>query len=270
MALYAIGDLQGCAAPFEALLDEIRFDPGVDRLWLVGDLVNRGPRSLAALRRVMSLGDAVTAVLGNHDLHLLAAAAGARPPRRDDTFQEVLDAPDAGDLVDWLRSRPLLHLDGGARRLLVHAGIPPPWTCADAQAEARNVEALLRGPAWRDALAAMYGNEPRAWSPNLDGTDRVRYTINALTRMRFCDAEGRLDLEHSGPPGTQPDGLVPWFDAPSRKTRDVHIVCGHWSALGLFRRADLTALDTGCVWGRALTAIPLDPPGPPIAVDCTV
>jgi len=268
MTLYAVGDLQGCAAPFDALLDKIGFDPGRDRLWLVGDLVNRGPESLATLRRVIALGDAVTTVLGNHDLHLLAAAAGVRLPRPSDTFRDVLAAPDAPELVDWLRRRPLLRYDAAARRVLVHAGIPPAWSVEDAEREARAVEAALAGTAWREALAEMYGNEPRAWSPDLEGGARLRYTINALTRMRFCTADGTLDLECSGPPGSQPRGLVPWFDAPRRRARDVHIVFGHWSALGFFRREDITALDSGCVWGRSLTAVPLDPPGTRIAVPC--
>lgn len=270
MTLFAIGDLQGCAAPFDALLDEIGFDTRRDHLWLVGDIVNRGPDSLATLRRVIALGDAATVVLGNHDLHLLAAAAGIRRPGRKDTLQQVLDAPDADELVDWLRHRPLLYHDAAARRVLVHAGIPPAWDIFDAETEARRVEALLRSPGWREALADMYGDEPREWSPRLTGPERIRYTINALTRMRFCDPRGRLDLDHSGPPGSQPKRLVPWFDFPGRKAQDVHIVFGHWSALGVLQRNDVTALDSGCVWGRTLTAVPLDPPGPPVSVHCSV
>lgn len=269
MTLYAIGDIQGCLVPFEALLDAIRFDPARDRLWLVGDLVNRGPDSLGVLRRVIALGDAVTTVLGNHDLHLLAAAAGIRRPHPRDTLAPVLAAPDRDALLDWLRRRPLLYHDEAAGRVLVHAGIPPAWTVAEAKRAAREVESELAGPCWQDALADMYGNEPTRWSPQLDRSARLRYTINALTRMRFCTRDGRLDLEHSGPPGSQPPNLVPWFDVPNRAAADVHIVCGHWSALGLVRRSDLTALDTGCVWGRTLTAVPLDPPGPPVSVPCS-
>jgi bis(5'-nucleosyl)-tetraphosphatase (symmetrical) len=269
MTLYAIGDLQGCDRPFAALLAALDFDARRDRLWLVGDLVNRGPGSLAVLRRVVSLGDAATTVLGNHDLHLLAAAAGIRRPGRNDTLQQVLDAPDAAELIDWLRRRPLLHHDSAASRALVHAGIPPTWSMEEALTEARHVEAQLRGDAWRAALADMYGNEPREWSAQLEHQERLRYTINALTRMRFCDSRGRLDFDRSGPPGTQPKGLVPWFDVPARAARDVHIVFGHWSALGLLRRADVTALDSGCVWGRTLTAVPLEPPGDPVAVRCS-
>jgi len=269
MTLYAIGDIQGCAAPLDALLAALDFDPARDRLWLVGDLVNRGPDSLAALRRVIALGDAVTTVLGNHDLHLLAAAAGIRRPSPRDTLRPVLEARDRDALLDWLRRRPLLHHDDAANRVLVHAGIPPAWTVADAKRAAREVEAALAGPDWQDALGEMYGNEPSRWSPRLRRAERLRYTINALTRMRFCTRDGRIDLEHNGPPGTQPPDLVPWFDVPDRRTGDAHIVCGHWSALGLLRRADITALDTGCVWGRSLTAVPLDPPGPPMAVPCS-
>src|SRR5690606_2177631 len=196
------------------------------------------------------------------------AAAGIRGPNPRDTLRPVLDAPDRDALLDWLRRRPLLHHDDAARRVLVHAGIPPHWSVADAARAAREVQDALAGPDWRDALAQMYGNEPARWSPRLARSERMRYTINALTRMRFCTYDGRLDLEHNGPPGSQPPGLVPWFDAPDRVAQDTHIVFGHWSALGLLRRPDVTGLDTGCVWGRALTAVPLDPPGEPIAVRC--
>jgi bis(5'-nucleosyl)-tetraphosphatase (symmetrical) len=258
MRLFAIGDIQGCASEFDALLRKVEFRPSRDRLWLVGDLVNRGPDSLAVLRRVMGLGRSVTCVLGNHDLHLLATVAGRRELSPADTFGEVLDAPDLRDIVDWLRHRPLLHHDRAAKRVLVHAGVPPPWTVAQARAEARDVETLLRGRQWRYALRTMYGGEPSAWSPKLRGADRRRYTINALTRMRYCDRRGRLDLSYSGAPGTQPKGLMPWFDVAGRRAAGAHIVFGHWAALGLLRRADVTALDTGCVWGNKLTAVRLD------------
>jgi bis(5'-nucleosyl)-tetraphosphatase (symmetrical) len=268
MALYAIGDVQGCAAELNALLRKISFRPSRDRLWLVGDLVNRGPDSLGVLRRVMGLGRSVTCVLGNHDLHLLATVAGRRELSPADTFHEVLEAPDAQDIIDWLRHRPLLHHDAAARRVLVHAGIPPIWTVAQARAAAREVEELLRGRKWRNALRSMYGNEPKAWSSKLEPEERRRYTINALTRMRYCDRRGRLDLTHSGPPGTQPKGLTPWFDVPERRTAGNHVVFGHWAALGLLRRADVTALDTGCVWGNSLTAVRLDRPARPVKVGC--
>jgi bis(5'-nucleosyl)-tetraphosphatase (symmetrical) len=269
MALYAIGDIQGCGAAFDALLRKLAFRPSRDRLWLVGDLVNRGPESLRVLRRVMDLGRSVTCVLGNHDLHLLATVAGRRELSPADTFAEVLSAPDAQDIVDWLRHRPLLHHDARAKRVLVHAGIPPGWTVQEARAQAREIETLLRGPKWRASLRTMYGNEPTVWSRKLDREERRRYTINALTRMRYCDRRGRLDLSESGPPGSQPKGLRPWFDVDNRRSRNVHIFFGHWAALGLMRRTDVTALDSGCVWGGCLTAVRLDKPTRPIKVQCT-
>jgi bis(5'-nucleosyl)-tetraphosphatase (symmetrical) len=266
MRLFAIGDIQGCAAAFDALLRKLKFRPSRDRLWLVGDLVNRGPDSLAVMRRVMGLGSSVTCVLGNHDLHLLATVAGRRELSPADTFHDVLEAPDLGSIVDWLRHRPLLHHDRSAKRLLVHAGVPPSWTVTQARAEAREVETLLRGRQWRYALRGMYGGEPSAWSPKLRGAERRRYTINALTRMRYCDRRGRLDLSYSGAPGTQPKGLIPWFDVPGRRATSTHIVFGHWAALGLLRRPDVTALDTGCVWGNHLTAVRVNRPAPPVRV----
>jgi bis(5'-nucleosyl)-tetraphosphatase (symmetrical) len=268
MTLYAIGDIQGCRAAFDALLERLAFQPARDRLWLVGDLVNRGPDSLGVLRSVIALGDAATCVLGNHDLHLLAVVAGARAPNPNDTFHAVLRAPDAADLVDWLRRRPLLHHDERARRVLVHAGIPPHWDVDVARGAAQEVEALLRGERWQAMLHTMYGNEPAAWRADLVREDRCRYTINALTRMRYVDQRGELDMAFSGPPGSQPPGLLPWFEAPDRAARDTHIVFGHWAALGLLERADVTALDTACVWGGALTAMPLEPRGRPVWVSC--
>jgi len=266
MRLFAIGDIQGCAAAFDLLLRKIAFRPARDRLWLVGDLVNRGPDSLGVLRRVMSLGRSVTCVLGNHDLHLLATVAGRRELSPADTFHDVLEAPDLDSIVDWLRRRPLLHYDTELRRVLVHAGIPPDWTVADARAEAREVEEQLRGRQWRHALKEMYGNGPSAWSKKLRGAERRRYTINALTRMRYVDRRDRIDLSYSGAPGTQPKGLVPWFDVEDRRSARAHVVFGHWAALGLLRRSDVTALDTGCVWGNYLTAVRLDRPARPVKV----
>ncbi len=269
MATYAIGDLQGCAEEFDALLEKIAFRPSHDTLWLVGDLVNRGPDSLGVLRRVIALGRSAVSVLGNHDLHLLATVAGRRDLSPADTFQDVLEAPDSRELIDWLRYRPLLHYDASARRVLVHAGIPPAWTVREARVQAREIETLLRGRRWRYALRGMYGNEPAMWRPNLDREERRRFTINALTRMRYCDHRGRLDLRFSGPPGTQQKGLLPWFDVAERKAVNVHIVFGHWAALGLLRRADVTALDTGCAWGNRLTAVRLDGPGHSVSVRCS-
>lgn len=266
MTTYAIGDIQGCARSFEALLEKIAFDPSADRLWLAGDLVNRGPDSLGVLRRVMALGDRATVVLGNHDLHLLAIVAGVRPPWEGDTFDEILAAPDRDELVDWLRSRPLLHYDAATRTVLVHAGLPPGWSLAEARARAAQVCEALAGAAWQDTLQTLYGNEPSLWTPGLSPEDRRRFTINALTRMRYVDAAGRLDFEYNGPPGSQPADLRPWYETCD--VGDVHVVFGHWASLGLVRMPGLTCIDTGCVWGRTLTALPVDPPGDPVSVAC--
>ena len=268
MTLYAIGDVQGCADAFDALLAAIDFSPASDQLWLAGDLVNRGPESARVLRAVMRLGERAVTVLGNHDLHCLASVAGIRPPQAQDTLDSVLTAADRDTLVDWLRQRPLLHYDAPAGRALVHAGIPPGWTIADASRAAAEIEAVLQGPRWREDLEAMYGNAPRRWSEDLAAPERRRYTINALTRMRFCAPDGSLDFDYTGPPDSQPDELVPWFDHPRRATAPVHIVFGHWAALGVVQREDITATDSGCVWGGELTAIPLEPPGAAIAVRC--
>jgi bis(5'-nucleosyl)-tetraphosphatase (symmetrical) len=268
MTLYAIGDIQGCARSFEALLNRIKFSRKRDNLWLVGDLVNRGPESAEVLRMVVNLGDSATCVLGNHDLHLLATAAGVRAVSSADTFDDVLEAADAEKLIDWLRALPLIVRDRQARRLLVHAGIPPVWKARQAVEHADEVEQLLADSKWTKALKAMYGDVPAEWTPDLSPGDRRRFTINALTRIRFCTRNGGLDFRYSGPPGSQLSGLKPWFDFPKRRARRWHIVFGHWSALGIVQRDDITALDTGCVWGRELTAVPLDPPGKPIAVRC--
>lgn len=239
------------------LLERIRFDPGRDRLWLVGDLVNRGPKSLEVLRHVSSLGKSATCVLGNHDLHLLAVAAGVRKLSRTDTFGDVIKAKDADKLIDWLRHRPLIAHDAKRNRLLVHAGLPPQWSVNRALKESARVESLLRSSQWRSALAGMYGNSPRSWAKSLTREEKLRYTINALTRMRYCDRDGNLRLEYSGPPGTQPKHVFPWFAAPKRKAQGTHIYFGHWSALGVMQVPNLTALDSGCVWGRRLTAVKL-------------
>ena len=271
MTTWAIGDIQGCARSFDALLEAIDFDPGADRLWLAGDLVNRGPDSLGVLRRVMALGDRAVAVLGNHDLHLLAIVAGVRPPWAGDTFDEILAAPDRDELIDWLRRRPLLHHDAASRTVLVHAGLPPGWSLEEAQARAGEVTGAMAGVAWRDVLQTLYGNEPSVWASGLSPADRRRFTINALTRMRYVDAAGRLDFEYNGPPGTQPPELRPWFelcDPGGADAGNVHVIFGHWASLGLVRRPGFTCIDTGCVWGRTLTALPLDPPGEPVAIGC--
>jgi bis(5'-nucleosyl)-tetraphosphatase (symmetrical) len=259
MAVYAIGDIQGCYDALRRLLDAIDYAPARDRLWLTGDLVNRGPQSLDVLRFVAGLDD-VVCVLGNHDLHLLALAAGSEAARKRsrDTLDAVLAAPDREPLLAWLRARPLAHYDEALGWLLVHAGVAPQWDLAQTLACAREVEATVRGDAATDFLAHMYGDEPARWSDTLRGIPRQRFITNCLTRMRYCDAGGRLDLDSKGPPGSQPAGLLPWFRAPQRRTARVPIVFGHWAALGFLDEPTLLALDTGCVWGQGLTAVRLD------------
>jgi bis(5'-nucleosyl)-tetraphosphatase (symmetrical) len=237
------------------LLDAIEFRPGRDRLWFVGDLVNRGPDSLACLRFVKGLGDSAVAVLGNHDLHLLCVAEGAEKRRKRDTIEDVLAADDREELLDWIRNRPLMHVEQG--HVLVHAGLLPQWTVRKALALAGEVEGALRGPRYRDLLEEMYGDLPGRWKDNLAGTDRLRVIINAMTRLRVCDSDGAMVLGFKGEPGEASDGWTPWFDVAGRKSADHAIVCGHWSALGVVVRPDLLSLDSGCVWGRALTAVRL-------------
>jgi bis(5'-nucleosyl)-tetraphosphatase (symmetrical) len=251
----AIGDVQGCCDALERLLDKIAPDAGTP-LWFAGDLVNRGPQSLAALRRVIGLGERAVAVLGNHDLHLLAIAAGAHRPKRGDTLDDILAAPDAADLIEWLRHRPLAHHEDG--KLLVHAGVLPQWDARTTLALAHEVESRLRGPDWKAFLHRLWGDEPRTWRDDLDGDERTRVIVNAMTRLRFCDASGRMDFSANGGPKAAPAGFVPWFDVPGRRTADTLVVFGHWAALGLMMRDDVIALDSGCVWGNKLSAVRLD------------
>jgi bis(5'-nucleosyl)-tetraphosphatase (symmetrical) len=256
VSTYAIGDIQGCDIAFGRLLDAIAFDPVRDRLWLVGDLVNRGPSSLAVLRRVMALGEAAVTALGNHDLHLLAVAEGFRQPHRSDTLHGVLAAPDRGEIIDWLRRRNLMHADGGYA--LVHAGLLPAWTTMQALGLAREVEAALRAPDFHDFLGQMYGNQPDCWSDGLTGLDRLRVVVNAMTRMRVCTLDGKMEFGFKGKPEEAPAGLLPWFAVPGRASLDSTVICGHWSALGLRREERLLALDSGCLWGGTLSAVRLE------------
>jgi bis(5'-nucleosyl)-tetraphosphatase (symmetrical) len=253
MATYAIGDVQGCFDEFEALLARIRFDPARDRLWLVGDLVNRGPKSLEVLRFVRALGDRAAVVLGNHDLHLVCLHEGFAKRRADDTFDELLAAPDARELIDWLRTRSLMHVEAGYA--MVHAGLLPQWTIEKAALLAREVEAALRAPSYREFLANMYGSKPERWDDSLEGWDRLRVIVNAMTRMRFCARDGAMDFHAKGTDA--PAGYLPWFETRPRDERAA-IVCGHWSALGLKLTERLLALDTGCVWGGTLAALRLE------------
>ncbi|MEF8730790.1 MAG: symmetrical bis(5'-nucleosyl)-tetraphosphatase [Candidatus Accumulibacter meliphilus] len=256
MATYAIGDIQGCFDSLQQLLEKCRFNPARDRVWFVGDLVNRGPRSLETLRFVRDLGAAATTVLGNHDLYLLMAAAGFDRRNKGDTLDDILDAPDCEELMGWLRHRPLCHREGPF--CLVHAGLLPQWTTDRARELAAEVEAVLGGPTYLDFMANMWGSEPAAWSDDLEGWPRLRVIVNAMTRMRFCTSEGVMDFKTKGELSSAPPELMPWFELPSQRSADDVLVTGHWSALGLKIEANLLALDSGCLWGRHLTAIRLE------------
>jgi bis(5'-nucleosyl)-tetraphosphatase (symmetrical) len=256
VSTYAIGDVQGCCDALHALLGEIGFSPARDTLWFVGDLVNRGTQSAKVLRLVRSLGSRAVVVHGNHDLHLLAFAHGKAKRRADDSFDDVLAAPDRDELLDWLRMRPLLHVEGGYA--MVHAGLLPSWSLAEAEGLAAEVEAALRAPSHRELYASLYGSKPAAWSDALRGPERLRVIVNAMTRMRFCTRDGAMDFSVKGEVEKALPGYLPWFDVPGRRTRGVPIICGHWSALGLRVAPDLLALDTGCVWGGRLTAVRLE------------
>lgn len=256
MATYAIGDIQGCYTPFSRLLDRIDFDPSEDRLWIAGDLVNRGPHSAEVLRKVRGLGDAAVCVLGNHDLYLLMVAARVVQRGRDDTLDNVLKAPDREELLDWLAGCPMVHVEN--QHVLVHAGLVPQWSAIDALALGNEVEAALRGPRAKDFLKHLFGDKPTKWNADLKGWERLRFIVNAMTRMRFCSPEGRLALDGKGPPNKGPSGTVPWFRANKPAWRGSTVVCGHWSALGFHREPGLIALDSGCVWGGKLTAVRLE------------
>ena len=251
-----MGDVQGCCDALERMLTTIAFSPSRDRLFVLGDLVNRGPRSLDTLRRLRGLGSAATCLLGNHDLHLLAVAHGVRPEHRSDTLREILDAPDREDWLDWLRQRPLAVHEAGW--LMVHAGVVPQWDLATTLQLAGELQRKFSGPDLGAFLTVMYGNEPARWNAALAGADRLRFAVNVLTRTRFVTADGALELKSKEGADGAPPGCVPWFDAPGRRTAGVPIAFGHWSTLGLVQRPDLLALDTGCVWGGALTAVRVD------------
>jgi len=269
MATWAIGDIQGCHDELRALVAQLGFKADRDRLWFTGDLVNRGPGSLQTLRYVRSLGDNAITVLGNHDLHLLAVAlATKRKVRQGDTIQDVLDAPDRDELLEWLLSRPLAHFDSSRRCLLVHAGLVPQWSADTALSLSREVEgALAKDP--RALFDQMYGDQPDTWDDSLAGMDRLRFAINALTRLRACTREGRIDLKMKGSPNDIRPPFRPWFRWAHRKSRDVRVIVGHWSALGFAHEDGVTALDTGCVWGGALTAVDVDDPdAKPVSTPC--
>jgi bis(5'-nucleosyl)-tetraphosphatase (symmetrical) len=266
MARWAIGDVQGCAIELRELLDRIGFKLDRDQLWFVGDLVNRGPASLEVLRLVRSLGDNACCVLGNHDLHLLAVALVQAKVRKTDTLEEILRAPDRDALIEWLLQRPLAHFARQYGDLLLHAGVVPQWSLEDTLELAAEVERSLRADP-RELLSQMYGDQPDRWQPSLKGIERLRFAVNVFTRLRFCAPDGRIDFGLKGKPDSALPPWIPWFKAPLRASRGVRIVFGHWSALGFYRADDLVALDTGCVWGGALTALDLDSAqAPPVSV----
>lgn len=260
MATYAIGDVQGCYDELARLLEKLKFDSANDMLWFCGDLVNRGGQSLAVLRLVQSFGERAICVLGNHDLSLLAIAErdAADQDKVNSELREVLFAPDRDALLDWLRARPLVHVDRTLNFMLVHAGLSPRWNVERAERAARDVEQRLRGDGSRRLLKAMFGNKPDLWTPRLQGIDRLRAAINVLTRLRYCDVRGRIAYNEKGSPGTQKPGLYPWFEVPGQIPRDIRIVCGHWSTLGRFQGMGVYAIDGGCVWGGELIALRLD------------
>jgi bis(5'-nucleosyl)-tetraphosphatase (symmetrical) len=260
MALYLIGDVQGCDSALQRLLDEISFSASRDTLYFLGDLVNRGPDSAGVLRRLMGYGASSRSVLGNHDLHLLALAHGARLPHPLDTLIGVLQAPDAATMLDWLRAQPMAILESINSHpvLMVHAGVLPSWNSAKALALAAEVESVLRGPNLGEFLHQMYGNAPDHWNESLTGTARLRVIVNALTRLRFCDARGYMEFATKEGAAGAPAGYMPWFEVPGRQTEDITVAFGHWSTLGLIKRPNLLALDTGCVWGGCLSAMRLE------------
>ncbi len=269
MAVYAIGDVQGCFDALRALLDKLHYDPAADTLWFTGDLVNRGPQSLEVLRLVAALPNTQT-VLGNHDLHLLAVASGQAPRKKTDTFDDVLAAPDRDTLLDWLRARPLLHHDSQLDYTLVHAGLLPQWDLATARRLAAEAEQAIVRSGHNALFTHMYGDTPNHWQDDLAGWARLRVIINACTRLRYCDTGGRMDLRPKGRPGGQPPHLIPWFQVPGRASRASRVVFGHWSTLGVHHDDGVLGLDSGCLWGGALTAARLDTETPVFtAVTCT-
>ncbi len=269
MAVYAIGDIQGCFDELQALLELIDFDPAGDRLWFAGDLVNRGPKSLETLRFVRGLGDAAVTVLGNHDLHLISHAHGLSLDNDDHTLDAILQAPDRDDLTDWLCRQPLLHHDEALGFTMIHAGLPPQWDLQLARQCAREVEDVLRGDALADFIVHMYGNKPNRWSADLSGHDRLRFIINCFTRLRYCDTDGKLGLKHKGPPGSQPARLLPWFEIGHRASKDMKIIFGHWSTLGPCNAPGIYPTDTACLWGGELTALRIDTEPEYFRLPCT-
>lgn len=258
MSTYAIGDIQGCCEPLKRLLDLVKFDPARDQVWLVGDLVNRGPQSLETLRFIIDLGDAAISILGNHDLHLLVAASGHTKQYPGDTLRSILEAPDREVLLHWLRQQKLMHADSTLGYVMVHAGLLPQWTIEKALTLAAEVETVMRGASHDDFLRPLYGNKPSAWKEDLKGDDRLRVIVNAMTRMRLCTADGSMEFSHKLGPVDMPQGYMPWYEVPGRASVGTPVIFGHWASLGLMLRPDVIGLDSGCVWGRELTAMRLE------------
>ena len=257
MSTYVIGDVHGCLKQLDRLLAIIERETPDAQLFFTGDIINRGPDSLGVLRRIMAMGDRAQMVLGNHDLHLLGIAAGIRKMKSGDTVKPVFEAPDCGELLDWFRTRPMA-CPVGKKGILVHAGLLPQWTRKKALALAAELEAVLRSDRWQSLMADMYGNKPARWDDGLKGMDRLRCIINSFTRLRFCSADGVMEFDAKLGPETAPEGYMPWFEVPDRQSEDSLVIFGHWSTLGLVNRPNLLALDTGCLWGGALTAVRLD------------
>jgi bis(5'-nucleosyl)-tetraphosphatase (symmetrical) len=266
MAIYAIGDIQGCYDELMHLLDHINFNEHNDQLWFTGDLVNRGPKSLETLRFVKSLGKSAITVLGNHDLHLLAVACRKRPLRKKDSLEQIIQAADCDELLHWLRHQPLFHYNDEFS--LIHAGLPPQWDFKTTRKMANKVEKKLRGKDFQEFFTKMYGNTPDIWSDNLKDTDQLRFIVNCFTRMRYCDVNGKLDFVNNSAPGTQPKHLLPWFEIPKRKNAAMKIIFGHWSTLGYYAGENCYGIDSGCLWGGRLTALKLTGKIKRLCVDC--
>jgi len=266
MAIYAIGDIQGCYTEFRRLLEVIGFDPAEDRLWLAGDLVNRGPHSLETLRFVKGLGDAAVTVLGNHDLHLIATVVSLAKSGKKDTLGPILRAHDCDELIDWLRKQRLFYSEAGFNML--HAGLPPQWDQQLTQRMANEAEQAIGGDDYQNFFRSMYGNKPSVWQDDLPKTERLRFAVNCFSRLRYCSADGELDFSQKGAPGTQPSHLMPWYTVPGRKSRDMRIIFGHWSTLGFYQGDNVISIDTGCLWGGQLTAVRLDDSLQRISIDC--
>lgn len=270
MAIYAIGDIQGCYDEFRRLLELIEFDPAKDKLWLAGDIVNRGPKSLEVIRFVKSLGSRAITVLGNHDLHLLALSQGNRSHYKHGTLDEILSAPDRDELIHWLRHQPLMYHCQKSGYSLIHAGLPPQWDIPSALRYARELEVVLQGSSFHDFCHAMYGNDPAQWSNELTGMARLRFITNCFTRLRYCTPQGKLAMSGKGTPGSQGSDLIPWFNAPRRASRKDRIIFGHWSTLGYYQGKNVWSIDTGCLWGGQLTALKVrkKKPPKPIQLSC--